>query len=477
MYRFVDLFAGCGGMSLGFTYAGFDLLGGVEFDPTAIRTHANNFFRDVDKATFELHATPHDITQFPPNQFMQEILHANEPARLVDVIIGGPPCQAFARIGRAKLREIMDHPEAFLKDVRANLYLHYLEYVEFFRPLAIIMENVPDIMNFGGKNIAEEIALSLDDMGYESRYTILNSAYYGVPQMRQRFFLIAIRKDLNIIPEFPACTHYIELPQGYENAHMVALDGVEMPTLFNYQNLTHHYVPPPEPAPNLPRAITAQQALQDLPIIDVNTIAKGARKFDTLAKYRNGAEPSEYARLMRRWPNFESNEGVWDHVTRSLPRDYKLFRRMRHGDQYPEAYQLAEQMFEEALQEYEAKTGMRPQKETQEYQDLRSEYVPPYAPDKFPNKWRKMEPDAPSRTLTAHIGKDTYSHIHYDSEQSRVISVREAARLQSFPDGFKFEGAMNAAFRQIGNAVKVFGRYVSDDILGILYQAQTCPAA
>jgi DNA (cytosine-5)-methyltransferase 1 len=64
-----------------------------------------------------------------------------------------------------------------------------------------------------------------------------------------------------------------------------------------------------------------------------------------------------------------------------------------------------------------------------------------------------MEPDMPARTLTAHLGKDTYSHIHYDSEQSRVISVREAARLQSFPDGFVFSGAMNAAFRQIGNAV------------------------
>ncbi len=72
---------------------------------------------------------------------------------------------------------------------------------------------------------------------------------------------------------------------------------------------------------------------------------------------------------------------------------------------------------------------------------------------KFPNKWWKLDPKRPSRTLTAHIGKDTYSHIHYDSRQARTISVREAARLQSFPDGFQFAGAMNAAFRQIGNAV------------------------
>jgi DNA (cytosine-5)-methyltransferase 1 len=79
--------------------------------------------------------------------------------------------------------------------------------------------------------------------------------------------------------------------------------------------------------------------------------------------------------------------------------------------------------------------------------------VPPYDPGKFPNKWRKMEPDEPARTLMAHLGKDSYSHIHYDSDQARVLSVREAARLQSFPDGFKFSGTMNPAFRQIGNAV------------------------
>ena len=84
---------------------------------------------------------------------------------------------------------------------------------------------------------------------------------------------------------------------------------------------------------------------------------------------------------------------------------------------------------------------------------LKQETVPPYDAAKFPNKWRKMEPDKPARTLMAHLGKDGYSHIHYDSNQARTISVREAARLQSFPDGFEFCGTMNPAFRQIGNAV------------------------
>lgn len=83
----------------------------------------------------------------------------------------------------------------------------------------------------------------------------------------------------------------------------------------------------------------------------------------------------------------------------------------------------------------------------------RALYVPPYDPEKFPNKWRKLEWDQPARTLMAHLGKDSYTHIHPDSAQARVITVREAARLQSFPDGFRFTCAMNPAFRQIGNAV------------------------
>ena len=79
--------------------------------------------------------------------------------------------------------------------------------------------------------------------------------------------------------------------------------------------------------------------------------------------------------------------------------------------------------------------------------------MPPYDASKFPNKWWKISRGQPVRTVMAHLSKDGYSHIHYDNAQARTISVREAARLQSFPDGFVFAGAMNPAFRQIGNAV------------------------
>jgi DNA (cytosine-5)-methyltransferase 1 len=81
------------------------------------------------------------------------------------------------------------------------------------------------------------------------------------------------------------------------------------------------------------------------------------------------------------------------------------------------------------------------------------ETVPPYKVHRYPNKFRKMWADQPARTVPAHIGKDSYSHIHFDSNQARGISLREAARLQSFPDAFQFHGSMNSQLTQIGNAV------------------------
>jgi DNA (cytosine-5)-methyltransferase 1 len=120
---------------------------------------------------------------------------------------------------------------------------------------------------------------------------------------------------------------------------------------------------------------------------------------------------------------------------------------LRQGAEYPEAHATAVRI---ALREAK-RQGVN--EGTKAYQKIFESIVPPYDVSKFPNRWWKLRPDWPVRTLMAHIGKDTYSHIHWDAKQARTISVREAARLQSFPDGFAFQGAMNAAFRQIGNAV------------------------
>jgi DNA (cytosine-5)-methyltransferase 1 len=117
---------------------------------------------------------------------------------------------------------------------------------------------------------------------------------------------------------------------------------------------------------------------------------------------------------------------------------------MRPGDKYPRAVEIAEQRYEKAKRLY--KMGVlnsRPR---------RKDFVPPYKLGAFEEKWWKLIPSLPSWTITAHLAKDCYSHIHYDS-QKRAITVREAARLQSFPDAFIFSGHTGDCFRQIGNAV------------------------
>lgn len=447
--RVLDLFSGCGGLSLGFQSAGFEITAAVESNAAAAASHALNFH-----AAKENHSKPLDITKVTPKHLARE-LNLDGVAEAIDVIVGGPPCQAFARVGRSKLREIDDHPEAFQRDPRAQLYSAYLKYVRAFKPLAILMENVPDVMNFGGRNVSQEICESLEKQGYVCAYTLLNSAFYGVPQMRERMFLLAYRRECTEQVAFPEPTNWIELPPGYIGSRNVALKLV---TEAFQQDQRCNYVRPPKADSLLPAAVTAHEAIGDLPSIPARELLKsgalkrGARRFDKLIPYDPTRSVSAYAQSMKDWSGFEAFGGVFDHVIRYLPRDYEIFARMCPGDQYPQAHAHAKALFEEHLSGLNQK-GQAIALGTTEYDALYMRVVPPYDHTKFPNKWRKMWRDMPARTLMAHLGKDSYSHIHYDSDQARTISVREAARLHSFPDGFVFEGAMNQSFQQIGNAV------------------------
>lgn len=470
--RVLDLFAGCGGLSLGFEAAGFQISAAVEFEANAARSHAINFHGGD-----EAHAQAVDITETRPEDLVDRLgLGAVQGS--IDVLVGGPPCQAFARVGRPKLREIDEHPQAFIHDPRARLYKEYLRYVDAFQPLAVVMENVPDVLNHGGQNIAEETCEVLEAKGYVCGYTLLNAAYYGVPQTRERMFLIAYRRELSAKVQFPSPTHWLKLPPGYEGSRAVALK-----TLKGLLNEAHSYIQPPVAAPCLLPAVAAAEALGDLPPIHAReqlaagTIKRGARRFDQPFPYDLRRKVSEYGRLMREWPGHPAPaHGLSDHVIRYSPRDYDLFARLAPGDQYPQAHAQALVMFEEQLAARRA-SGESIREGSAKYKALRDLVVPPYDAGKFPNKWRKMWADKPARTLMAHMGKDTYSHIHYDSAQARTISVREAARLQSFPDGFRFSGTMNPAFRQIGNAVPpLLARAVARQVMATLASSKEATA-
>jgi DNA (cytosine-5)-methyltransferase 1 len=424
--RMLDLFSGCGGLTTGFTRAGFTSVGGVEFDPHAAASYARNFHSGDRESHY---GQARDIRELD----LEELLGTSKGriASAVDVVIGGPPCPSFTRVGRAKLREVMDHPEAFKLDARTTLFLDAMRVIEQTKPIAVMLENVPDVLNQGGRSVGDEMAEYLSGIGYQVSYTLLNAANYGVPQTRDRFFLMAFAAELGACPVFPEPTHWLEMPKGYKSSRDVAL------RLLGDLSSHPYYRPPSEATPDLTPAVTAQQAVSDLPRL-VERLARGARRFDSPIPTPVPKRMSAFASIARTWPGFENTGSVVDHVTRTLgERDLRLFASMKSGDQYPDAHALATSFWKEA--------GGDPAR-------LR-EFVPPYDPSKFPNKWRKMEPDAPARTLMAHLGKDTYSHIHYDSSQARTITVREAARLQSFPDGFEFCGTMNPAFRQIGNAV------------------------
>jgi DNA (cytosine-5)-methyltransferase 1 len=460
--RVLDLFAGCGGLSLGFQAAGCEIVAAVESDELAARSHALNFSKGQPPQVIEHHGKPRDITAIDPEELVADF-QLGPASEAVDIIVGGPPCQAYARVGRAKLREVAEHPQAFKIDPRANLYLRYLHYIDRLRPLALLMENVPDILNYGGHNIVQEIVEALDDMGYIAQYSLINSAHHGVPQMRDRVYMIAFHKQLGATIHFPEATHRCNLPSGYSGTRSVALRFVDLFTASSY-------VEPDTGSDRLPEAVSASEAIGDLPPITLHRegkLRRGARRFTELARYRKIPQHklSSYAREMRTWLGFEAGEGVYDHVLRYLPRDTTIFEAMRQGDEYPAAHRVANALFEA-----EAKRK-RIKRDSREWKLLHRTMVPPYDPTKFPNRWWKLRENGPARTLMAHIGKDTYSHIHYDSTQGRVITVREAARLQSFPDGFLFSGTMNPAFRQIGNAVPpIMAREIARVMLGSIAQ-------
>ena len=219
----LDLFSGAGGISLGFRREGFHIAGALEIDVLAARTHATNFHPD----DIERHARPRDMTKVEPDQLVAE-LGLGDVETAIDVLVGGPPCQAYARVGRAKLREVAEHPRAYKVDPRGNLFLRYLEYVRLLRPLALLMENVPDILHYGHHNVIEEMVEALDGLGYDARYSLINSAFHGCPQMRDRVYMVAYRKELAVKIRFPRATHHMKLPPGYAGTRAVALRHVDL---------------------------------------------------------------------------------------------------------------------------------------------------------------------------------------------------------------------------------------------------------
>lgn len=184
---FIDLFAGCGGLTKGFEDAGFKVVGFVEHDKSAAETHKANF------PNSEL--LGEDITKINDSR----ILEIKNKIGEVDCIIGGPPCQGFSLMGKRN-----GH------DPRNSLFLDFLRFTKIIQPKCIVLENVRHLLsmkNSDNEKVSEAIMKKFSEIGYDLEYKLLNAQEFGVPQFRERVFFIGYRKELNNKIGFPEPTH------------------------------------------------------------------------------------------------------------------------------------------------------------------------------------------------------------------------------------------------------------------------------
>lgn len=171
----LDLFSGCGGISLGFELAGFNISGGVDIDPNSIKTFQRNFPKS--KATCE------SLLDYSVDKILKDFSKKD-----IDVIVGGPPCQGFSSANRWNKEN---------EDPRNKLFFEYLRFVKLLKPKAVVIENVRGILTRDKGYAKDRIENLLEDLGYNVNCKVLNASDYGVPQNRLRAFFVAIKKDYN----------------------------------------------------------------------------------------------------------------------------------------------------------------------------------------------------------------------------------------------------------------------------------------
>lgn len=284
--RCVDLFAGAGGLSRGFQDAGFTISAAVDSVSVFCRTHQRNFP--------ETRTIMADLSDFPPQSFQEETgLRPGD----VDVIIGGPPCQGFSSIGVSKIRSLSNTAD-LQRDPRNYLHRQYLTYVDYYRPSALMMENVPTMATKYKGELFQGILELVASLGYTPYAKILNSVEFGVPQTRRRLFVIGTRNGASF--SFPDATHQMVCDDKMQPD---LLEGV-------YQD-------------HLTKAATTYDAIGDLPMI-----TDGCRA-DCLP-YSENIQLTEYQLQMR-----NGDGRVRNNICRmSNERAKRIFSFMEQGQKY-----------------------------------------------------------------------------------------------------------------------------------------------
>lgn len=363
------------------------------------------------------------------------------------VLVGGPPCQAYSLVGRARNRGIENYEAA--ADHRHFLYKEYIRILGLLRPAVFVMENVKGFLSshVGGERIFTKVLSDLSSAGGEGSYSIfpltadggrdggeylIRAERYGIPQARHRVILLGIRSDL--APRNPAAT-----TKHLEPSAMTMLADVlrDMPALRS--GLSKSSDGPEEWRRATVTALrtAAQAAFAE----EDETLDAVARHLSEAASQLQNA-PELPPRTSARTASVTSNElASWliDPVLVDLPNHET--RGHMEGD-------LARYAFAIAFSDITRRSPKA------------AEFPAELAPDhenwesgKFADRFRVQLWHAPSTTITSHISKDGHYFIHPDLQQCRSLTVREAARLQTFPDNYFFEGNRTQQYVQVGNAV------------------------
>lgn len=408
-HKIISLFSGAGGMDLGFIQSGFEIVWANDFNLDATITYKNNIGNHIYHG---------DITNV---DFDRDI-----PNDEIDVIIGGFPCQGFS----------VANTKRTMEDKRNFLYLELLRAIKVKKPKFFVAENVKGLLSMEKGKVIEMIVNDFEKLGYKVDYKVLNAADYGVPQSRERVFIIGNR--INVDNPFPKQTHTLKLPE------INLFTNVEESKLSPY--------------------VTTKDAigfLSDIELVNGKTVdyikvddrkiynhvasTKVSDKFFGRKYKVNQAEICDYLKEYRdksEWTTkkidkhfgYKHTAGHWfrkDNKSGSIPKPsdwWELKRILKFDDKYDEQVTT----FIEKDIKYE--------------QSLRI------------TNW-----DRASDTITA-----TSPEIHVN--KLRRLSARECAILQTFPDDFIFHGSLNSLYRQIGNAVPVkLSKLIAKEIEKCLY--------
>lgn len=386
--NFIDLFAGASGMSEGFVNIGFTPIAHVEMNTDAcftIRTRAAYHFLNFNnKLNFYYEylqgkITREELYQKVPSEVIDSTLNVEitdnsihsifekidtfKGSQGIDLIIGGPPCQAYSLIGR--------HQKKIENDPRNKLYIQYGRFLEKYKPKVFVFENVPGLISSSEGKHFKNLKIYFRKLGYNVHCEMLDASNYGVLQARKRIIIVGWLKEIDF--GFPKV-------QKVENNYKV-IDG----------------------------------------LIDLPKLTPG----EAYKTIEYASEPTEYLLKfgIRNGLNF-----IPQHISRP------------HNNRDLAIYKFAIQKWN--------KDRVRIK-----YTDIPEELQTHKNVTSFLDRFKVVDGDGFSHTIVAHIAKDGHYYIHPDIKQCRSLSVREAARLQSFPDDFYFEGSRTSVFTQIGNAV------------------------